>query len=144
MKNIKLLLFLLEYLKEYLPFEYFKKFSEKDKEVYAFIKLFEKLGGKIEEVDGYFYISKSFEISLRLINGKKVVLKVKKKHKSGHVLMFKRYHISSDELAARCDRGIKNISSMPSSIFDDVGFTINPKTKMKLGNKISKQKQRRR
>jgi len=58
--------------------------------------------------------------------------------------MFKRHHISSDELVARCDRGIKNISSMPSLIFDDVGFTINPKTKMKLGNKISKQKQRRR
>jgi len=147
-EKVKTLLSLLEYLKKYLPFDLNNKC--KDIEVYAFIRLFQKLGGSIEKVDGFISIPKSFEISLRLLNCERVVLKEKKKQKSiyvignsPHVLMFKRHHMSSAELAATCDRGVENIFSMPNPIFDDVGFTRNPKTKMKIGNrKIPKQRRR--
>ena len=143
MKNVKLLISLIGYLKEFLPFENFKKFSEKDKEVYAFIRLYQKLGGEIIEVDGIMFIPESFEITLRLLNGERVVLKEKQK---GIVLgvhsIRSREHIIAGITAASIPNEFftKNFEE-PYPGYGRVGFN----TKIKGGNsKNPKQKEIRR
>ena len=148
MKDIKLLIYLLDYLKEYLPFERFKRFSEKDKEVYAFIRLYQKLGGEIIEVDGFMSISESFEITLRLLNGEKIVLKEKEKRKrtvcvSPYTINSRSYIVSGLTAAALSAKSVTvEDKNLYPGYADKIGYK-NQKQK-RTGSNIPKQNMKRR
>ncbi len=140
MKNLKILLSLIDYLNEFLPFDYDKEFL--DKEVLAFLRLYQKLGGETIKTAYGIEISESFEITLRLLNGEKVVLKKKQK---GIVMIG--YPIKSRE---QIIAGITKIS-IPEEFFIEEDKELYPgfgevgfKNKNRTGSKIPKQKQIRR
>ena len=148
-EKVKTLLSLLEYLKKYLPFDLNNLVN--DIEVYAFIRLFQNLGGITLNINGFISIPESFEIALRYLNGERVVLKEKKKQKPKNVICASPYILHTREhiaagltSAALSTKTANSIGVDVKTGFDKPGFTKNPKTKMKLGNKIPKQNKRRR
>lgn len=144
MKNLKILLSLIEYLKTYVPFVK-NNICDRGIEAYAFLRLYQKLGGKVNEVGNKIYLDKSFEITLRLLNGEKVILKEKKQKQKvvgGSVYMLhSREHIISGLSAAIMLRDIDRIYKEPyPGYFDNVNY----KNKKRTGSKIPKQNKKRR
>ena len=137
MKNFKILLSLMDYLKDFLPFNRDEKLL--DKEVLAFFRLYQKLGGKIVKTDKGIEIPESFEITLRLLDGEKVVLKEKRKKKT---LIFGCHYFINDSFLKACS-SVRSVDIF-SDITEPSCMKVRSKrekfkNKNRTGSKITKQ-----
>ena len=141
--KIKILLSLIDYLKDNKNI-----FFKKGTEAYAFFRLYQELGGKAILIEDHIYLEESFEITLRLLNGEKIVLKEKTKPKRNIVIgaspytIYSREHLASSiSAAALCAKNTTGKYREYYPGYGEPGFKIKTKN---WKNKIPKQKRKRR
>ena len=144
MKNVKVLLSLIDYLNKVLPVDTDKKYSQDEIcETVAFIKLYQRLGGKLVKTACGIKVDIIYELALRTINGETVILNLNSDLDTNVFTLKTRDFISGDLRAIKFKEQFMSWEKEPYPGFFE---NANPgKTKIKAGNKkIPKQKQNKR
>lgn len=141
LQKVKSILSIIDFLKKYLPVDSSKKYSEEEqKDVFVFMRLYQKLGGEFMRTKKGIEIHDFYEALLRTIVNEKVTVKI--------------YYLTDNSIFSLQSRetiiGGKNMerrkferTQKPKEPYPGAWSNVNHKQKQMSEKKISKQNKRR-